>query len=111
MPTIFRDLRLAVRQLQASPGFALLAILTLAFGIGANTAMFTVVENVLLRPLPYNHPERLVRIGSPSGPGTTSTAWLNFQDIREQTRLLTAVGCYAEDVGVLRGPEGSVTVI
>jgi hypothetical protein len=55
MPTILRDLRLAFRQLRATPGFALLAILTLAFGVGANTAMFTVVESVLLRPLPYAH--------------------------------------------------------
>lgn len=111
MLTTLRDLRLAFRQLRASPGFALLAILTLAFGIGANTAMFAVVESVLLRPLPYAHPDRLVRIGSPSGSGVASTAWLNFRDIRDQSRVMAAVGCYAEDVGVLRSPEGSVTVV
>src|SRR5262250_1923174 len=111
MPTILRDLRLAFRQLRASPGFALLAVLTLAFGIGANTAMFTVVESVLLRPLPYAHPDRLVRIGSSDGSDVGSTSWLNFRDIHDQTRVLAAVGCYNEDVGVLRGKEGSVTVV
>src|SRR5262249_42088636 len=86
-------------------------VLTLAFGIGANTAMFTVVESVLLRPLPYAHANRLVRIGSPDGPALASTSWLNFRDIRDQSRALAAVGCYNEDVGVLCGKEGSVTVV
>jgi len=111
MPTILRDLRLAFRQLLASPGFALLAVLTLAFGIGANTAMFTVVESVLLRPLTYAHPDRIVRVGSPNGSAVASTSWLNFRDIRDQSRALASVGCYAEDVGVLRSKEGSVTVV
>jgi putative ABC transport system permease protein len=111
MQTLLQDLRFAVRQLRNSPGFAALAVLTLAFGIGANTAMFTVVENVLIRRLPYAHPDRLVRIGPPIGSGLGNTSWLNYRDVRDQTRNMDLVGCYAEDVAVVRGKDGSVSVV
>jgi len=75
MQTFFSDLSYAVRQLRKTPGLALLAILTLALGVGANTAIFTVIESVLLRPLPYAHSDRLLYIG-PAGdkPGFGSTS-------------------------------------
>jgi putative ABC transport system permease protein len=109
--TFWQDLRFGLRMLRKSPGFAALAVLTLAFGIGANTAMFTVVESVLIRSLPYAHPDRLVRIGPPNGSGLSNTSWLNYRDIRDQTRNMDLVACYAEDVGVVRGKDGSVTVV
>jgi len=111
MRSFLSDVRFAFRQLRASPGFAALAVLTLAFGIGANTAVFTVVESVLLRPLPYAHPDRLVRIGSPNAAGIGNTSWLNYRDIRDFTRTMDSVGAYAEDVGVLRSKEGSVALL
>src|SRR4029078_13599495 len=63
MERVLHDVRQAIRALRRSPGFTVTAVLTVALGVGVPTAMFTVVDGVVLRPLPYPAPDRLVRVG------------------------------------------------
>src|SRR5215472_174619 len=85
MEVFWQNLRYGVRILAKSPGFALMAVLTLTIGIGANTAIFTVVSSVLLRPLPYNEPDRLMILSErDSRFEDASVAYLNFKDWQAQ---------------------------
>jgi len=85
MATLLQDLRYAIRLLGKSPGFTAIAILTLALGIGANTAIFTVVNAVLLRPLGFRDPSRVVLVAEKSAYPTVSTSYQNYVDWRDQS--------------------------
>lgn len=108
--SVTQDAIFAMRQLGKSPGLTLLAVITLALGIGANAAMFTIADDVLLRPLPYPDAARLVTI-STSQKKNAETSWLNYRDVRDQARTFDEVGGYSVDVGVIQAGDGSSSVI
>jgi len=104
---LVQDLRYALRGLRRAPAFAAAAILTLGLGIGANTAIFSVVDGVLLKPLPYPEPDRLVRVFQQSRP---SNRWglsdVDFLAIEAEQRSFSAVAGLRPGEVTLSGPDG-----
>lgn len=95
MTTLWQDLRYAIRMLLKSPGFAAIAVLTLALGISANTALFSIVNGVLLNPLPYPHSQQLVAVyGNTRGFNQGPVAYLNFLDWQRNTQTLSSMAIY-----------------
>jgi putative ABC transport system permease protein len=96
MEALLQDLRLALRQLAKSPAFSAVAVLTLAVGIGANTAIFSAVNTVLLRPLPYPHADRLAEITTSAAEGIRfGVSYPDLLDLRGLTRDFTGVAAYS----------------
>ncbi|MEK6410278.1 MAG: ABC transporter permease [Acidobacteriota bacterium] len=97
MQNLIQDLRYGSRMLLKRPGLSLIAIITLALGIGANTAIFSLVNTVLLRPLPIDRPERLVSVNSvsPNGDNNVPTfSYPNYRDYRDRNEVFAGLLCY-----------------
>src|SRR5437762_11041690 len=103
------DLKFALRQLMKNPGFTAVAVLTLALGIGVNTAVFSVVNGLLLRPLPYRDSERLAIIWTHSPGANVLQDWpspAQFSAIKSQTTAFEEIAIAQGDNVILTGQEG-----
>ena len=105
----WRDIRYGARMLRKSPGFTIVAVLTLALGIGANTAMFSVIDAVLLQPLPYAHPGQLVSVQQQASRGMNSfVSYPNFVDWLSQNHVFSSMAAYVETDFTLTGSRYAV---
>lgn len=112
LSNFLRDVRFAVRQLIKAPGFSVVAILTLALGIGSSSAIFSVVNGVLLRPLPYPEPDGLVRVHEiVPNYGRFSVAPANFLDWRKQATSFERLAAYSGTSGTLLWSDGPERVL
>ncbi|MGH9432516.1 MAG: ABC transporter permease [Terriglobia bacterium] len=104
MGDFVQDVKFGLRMLAKSPGFTAVAIITLALGIGANTAIFSVVNGVLLKPLPFPHPDRLVRLSERSSRfNEMSVAYLNFLDWQRANKSFQQIAAYVGQDMILTG--------
>jgi predicted permease len=105
METFWRDVKYGVRTLAKSPGFTVIAVLTLALGIGANTAIFSVVNGVLLSPLPYHHPDQLVIVWQKNPQGRNiAPSYPDLQDWRHNTHSFEGIAALTWNTYDLTNP-------
>jgi putative ABC transport system permease protein len=110
LETLWRDIRYSLRQIIRNPGFTVVAALTLALGIGANTAIFTAANDFLLRPLPFSHSDRVVLVKW-YAPKLERSGWIDpptFKNWQEQNQVFTEIAAWSQGSGFfnLTGPEG-----
>src|SRR5260370_39799794 len=101
MTTLFQDVRYGLRLLWKSPGFTIVAVLSLALGVGANTAIFSIVNAVLLRSLPFSHPDRLVKIVANNGGGGAPDIGLSVPELDD---LRSRAGVFEQVTATNGGP-------
>src|SRR5213079_258745 len=107
MSTVFQDFRYALRVLTKQPAFTLIAVLTLALGIGANTAIFSIINSVLLRPLPYPNADRIMVLNESSGPGQDySVALPDYFDWRNDNTVFEHLAATHKESRNLSGIPG-----
>src|SRR5713226_6996579 len=106
LETLAQDLRYGLRQLRRSPGFAVVVVATLALGIGANTAIFSVINGVILRPLPFPDPERLAALDerAQTSGGWRSFSYLNFLDCERDSRSFENMAAWRNEGVNLTAP-------
>jgi putative ABC transport system permease protein len=108
---LIQDIRYALRSFLRAPGFTLVALITLALGIGGTTAIFSIVDGVVLRPLPYSDPDRIVRLVRTNVRGEdASFSGPEFRDLKKAASYLSAVAGYRSDIIDLTGRAEPVRV-
>src|SRR5438034_200819 len=111
MGSLVKDIRYAFRSLLKRPTFAAIVVITLALGIGANTAIFSVVNAVILNPLPFRHPEQVLILGEGTRGGRQpergSLSMPDFKDLQAQSQMLSYVAAYLNSGSFIGGDNGN----
>ena len=98
-----QDLKYSVRGLAKRPGFAVVVVLTLGLGIGASTAIFSIVDGILLQPLPFADPNRLVMANETNDGQRMTLAWPNYLDLRDRATSFESMACHQSNAFTLLG--------
>jgi predicted permease len=112
MNTLVQDIRYALRQLRHSPGFTFTAVTVLALGLGANIAVFTILSGILLRPLPYSHPDRIVAVEEADAQQYYAISYANMLQLRDAVGSRVQVGAtFGETMASIAGPGGRFQIM